>query len=198
MSIGPPFVTPEKIEADMKALPQRKAGQEQDKYYLGYFDVHQRLVAVMDFIDHYPDAAKWVHRILYDGERPARNRRRKLDHHGAVCLSGAMGLSIHSFGLCGWKRTKQIVLAEESIHGYRLERSYKRLHRRCDESFLDKSVDQKAEKTDQEYTNCIHTAKRPLELKIEPSGLNWQKLEKRGFFHSPVFHITCIIRNLCY
>lgn len=52
----PPFVTPEKIEADMKAMPQRKAGQEQDKYYLGYFDVHQRLVAVMDFIDHYPDA----------------------------------------------------------------------------------------------------------------------------------------------
>lgn len=25
----PPFVTPEKIEADMKAMPQRKAGQEQ-------------------------------------------------------------------------------------------------------------------------------------------------------------------------
>ena len=24
--------------------------------FLGYFDVHQRLVAVMDFIDHYPDA----------------------------------------------------------------------------------------------------------------------------------------------
>ena len=52
----PPFVTPENIEADMKAMPQRKTGQEQDKYYLGYFDVHQRLVAVMDFIDHYPDA----------------------------------------------------------------------------------------------------------------------------------------------
>lgn len=30
----PPFVTPEKIEADMKAMPQRKAGQKQDKYYL--------------------------------------------------------------------------------------------------------------------------------------------------------------------
>ena len=54
--ISKSFVTPEKIEADMKAMPQRKAGQEQDKYYLGYFDVHQRLVAVMDFIDHYPDA----------------------------------------------------------------------------------------------------------------------------------------------
>ena len=51
----PPFVTPESIKADLKAMPQRKAGQEQDKYYLGYFDVHQRLVAVMDFIDHYPD-----------------------------------------------------------------------------------------------------------------------------------------------
>ena len=136
--------------------------------------------------------------IPYDGKRPARNRRRKLNHHRSVCLSGAMGLSIHSFGLCGWKRTKQIVLAEESIHRHRLERSYKRLHRRCDESFLDKSVNQNAEKTDQEYTNCIHTAKRPLELKIESSGLNWQKLEKRGLFYSPIFHITCIIRNLCH
>lgn len=26
----PPFVTPEKIEADMKAMPQRKAGQESE------------------------------------------------------------------------------------------------------------------------------------------------------------------------
>ena len=38
----------------MNALPQRKAGQKQDKYYLGYFDDQQELVAVMDFIDHYP------------------------------------------------------------------------------------------------------------------------------------------------
>lgn len=50
----PPFVTPQSIKDDMQALPQRKTGQEQDKYYLGYFDETGRLVAVMDFIDHYP------------------------------------------------------------------------------------------------------------------------------------------------
>lgn len=116
----PPFVTPEKIEADLKAMPQRKAGQEQDKYYLGYFDIHQRLVAVMDFIDHYPDAK-----------------------------SGFIGFFMMEKDLQGTGVGSSII-------------------------------------------------KRPLELKIEPSGLNWQKLEKRGFFHSPVFHITCIIRNMRY
>lgn len=49
----PPFVTPQSIKNDMQAIPQRKIGQEQDKYYLGYFD-EAKLVAVMDFIDHYP------------------------------------------------------------------------------------------------------------------------------------------------
>lgn len=190
----PPFVTPEKIEADMKAMPQRKTGQEQDKYYLGYFDVHQRLVAVMDFIDHYPDAQSgFIGFFMMEKDLQGTGVGSSIITELCACL-----VQWDSFGLCGWKRTKQIVLAEESIHRHRLERSYKRLHRRCDESFLDKSVDQKAEKTDQEYTNCIHTAKRPLELKIEPSGLNWQKLEKRGLFHSPIFHITCIIRNLCH
>ncbi len=50
----PPFVTAQSIAQDMQVLPQRKADQPQDKYYLGYFDGEQRLVAVMDFIDHYP------------------------------------------------------------------------------------------------------------------------------------------------
>lgn len=50
----PPFVTLESIKADLHKMPQRKLGQEQDKYYLGYFDAAKRLVAVMDFIDHYP------------------------------------------------------------------------------------------------------------------------------------------------
>lgn len=151
----PPFVTPEKIEADMKAMPQRKTGQEQDKYYLGYFDVHQRLVAVMDFIDHYPDAQ-----------------------------SGFIGFFMMEKDLQGTGVGSSIITELCACLAQ-------------DESFFDKSVDQKAEKTDQEYTNCIYTVKRPLELKIEPSGLNWKKLEKRGLFHSPVFHITRIIRNSC-
>lgn len=50
----PPFVTAESILDDMRVLPQRKVNEPQDKYYLGYFDPAGRLVAVMDFIDHYP------------------------------------------------------------------------------------------------------------------------------------------------
>lgn len=141
----PPFVTPEKIEADLKAMPQRKAGQEQDKYYLGYFDVHQRLVAVMDFIDHYPDAQ-----------------------------SGFIGFFMMEKDLQGTGVGSSIIT---ELCACLAQWDYQYI--------------------DQEYTNCIHTAKRPLELKIEPSSLNWQKLEKRGLFHSPAFHITCIIRNLC-
>lgn len=49
----PPFVTEESIRDDMCALPQRKMDEPQDKYYLGFFDDAEQLVAVMDFIDHY-------------------------------------------------------------------------------------------------------------------------------------------------
>ena len=30
----------------------------------------------------------------------------------------------------------------------------------------------------------------------EPDGRNGAKIRKRGLFHSPIFHITCIIRNI--
>lgn len=49
----PPFVSEESILADMRALPQGKTYA--DKYYLGYYDESERLVAVMDFINGYPD-----------------------------------------------------------------------------------------------------------------------------------------------
>lgn len=45
----PPFVTEESIRDDMCALPQRKMDEPQDKYYLGFFDDAEQLVAVMDF-----------------------------------------------------------------------------------------------------------------------------------------------------
>lgn len=50
----PPFVTAESIRDDMCALPQRKMDEPQDKYDLGFFDDAEQLVAVLDFIDHYP------------------------------------------------------------------------------------------------------------------------------------------------
>lgn len=48
----PPFVTEESIRSDMRALPPGKSME--DKYYLGYFE-KDRLTAVMDFIDGYPE-----------------------------------------------------------------------------------------------------------------------------------------------
>ncbi len=48
----PPFVTPDSIRRDMKALPPGK--QPEDKYYLGYFS-GETLIAVLDLISGYPD-----------------------------------------------------------------------------------------------------------------------------------------------
>lgn len=49
----PPFVTEQSIREDMKALPRGK--RLEDKYYVGYFQ-DERLIAVMDLIDGYPDS----------------------------------------------------------------------------------------------------------------------------------------------
>lgn len=48
----PPFVTKEGILADMKALPPGKSML--DKYYIGFYR-EERLIAVMDLIDGYPE-----------------------------------------------------------------------------------------------------------------------------------------------
>lgn len=48
----PPYVTRASIKDDMVALPPHKTYK--DKYYLGYYD-QDKLVVVMDFIDHYPN-----------------------------------------------------------------------------------------------------------------------------------------------
>lgn len=48
----PPFVTEDSIRKDMNALPPKKT--KQDKYYVGYFK-DNKLIAVMDFIDAYPE-----------------------------------------------------------------------------------------------------------------------------------------------
>lgn len=151
----PPFVTPESIEADLKAMPQRKVGQEQDKYYLGYFDVHQRLVAVMDFIDHYPDAQSgFIGFFMMEKDLQGTGVGSSIITELCACLAQWDYQYIRLGYVDGNEQSRSFWLKNQFTD-------------------LDKSVDQKAEKTDQEYTNCIHTAKRPLELKIEPSGLNW-------------------------
>lgn len=49
----PPMVTVESILEDMAALPPNKSYE--DKHYVGFFQGNT-LVAVMDLIEHYPDA----------------------------------------------------------------------------------------------------------------------------------------------
>lgn len=48
----PPFVTGDSIRRDMQALPPQKSME--DKYYIGWFD-EDKLIAVMDLIDRYPN-----------------------------------------------------------------------------------------------------------------------------------------------
>jgi len=48
----PPFVTQTSILEDMVVLPPGK--DKKDKYYVGFFD-SDKLIAVMDFIDGYPE-----------------------------------------------------------------------------------------------------------------------------------------------
>ena len=100
----PPFVTAESIRDDMCALPQRKMDEPQDKYYLGFFDDAEQLVAVMDFIDHYP--TELLYRILYDGTFCTGTWHWKQDHHRAVCVFAQSGLRVYPAGLCGWQQAK--------------------------------------------------------------------------------------------
>lgn len=48
----PPFVTQRGILDDMRALPPNKTIE--DKYYVGFYK-NEKLIAVMDLIDNYPD-----------------------------------------------------------------------------------------------------------------------------------------------
>lgn len=60
----PPLVTEESIREDMRALPPGKAAE--DKYYVGYFD-GERLIAVLDLIDGYPDPeTAWIGLLITD------------------------------------------------------------------------------------------------------------------------------------
>ena len=63
----PPMVTRESIRADMAALPPGK-GYE-DKRYVGFFD-RDNLVAVLDFIWHYPEeGAGWIGLFMVHPDR---------------------------------------------------------------------------------------------------------------------------------
>ena len=50
----PPFVTEDSILDDMNALPPGKTME--DKYYIGFWD-GENLIALMDFIDGFPDSS---------------------------------------------------------------------------------------------------------------------------------------------
>lgn len=97
----PPFVTAESIRDDMCALPQRKMDEPQDKYDLGFFDDAEQLVAVLDFIDHYP-----TEQSCFNGTFCTGTWHWKQDHHRAVCVSAQSGLRVYPAGLRGWQQAK--------------------------------------------------------------------------------------------
>lgn len=66
----PPFVTRDSIRQDMCALPPGKSLD--DKYYIGFFD-EERLIAIMDLIDGYPDAdTAYIGLFMVDQENQNR------------------------------------------------------------------------------------------------------------------------------
>lgn len=61
----------------------------------------------------------------------------------------------------------------------------------------DEDIDNKnSVKTHPKNTMQKKVQNEPKTAGCEPDGRNGAKIRKRGFFHSPIFHITCIIRNL--
>ena len=102
----PPFVTEESIRDDMCALPQRKMDEPQDKYYLGFFDDAEQLVAVMDFIDHYPTEQSCFIGFFMMERSVQGHGIGSRDHHRAVCVSAQSGIRVYPAGLCGWQQAK--------------------------------------------------------------------------------------------
>lgn len=54
---------------------------------------------------------------------------------------------------------------------------------------------QNANEMHQTMKNCKKAAKTALRSAKGPQTAEKAESEKRGLFHSPIFHITCIIRN---
>ena len=60
-----------------------------------------------------------------------------------------------------------------------------------------KQITKNSVKTHPKNTMQKKAQNEPKTAGREPDGRNGAKIRKRGLFHSPIFHITCIIRNLC-
>lgn len=56
---------------------------------------------------------------------------------------------------------------------------------------------QNANEMHQTMKNCKKADKTALQSAKGPQTAEKAESEKRGFFRSPMFHITCIIRNIC-
>lgn len=56
---------------------------------------------------------------------------------------------------------------------------------------------QNANEMHQTMKNCKKADKTALQSAKGPQTAEKAESEKRGLFHSPIFHITCIIRNAC-
>lgn len=64
------------------------------------------------------------------------------------------------------------------------------------ETEIGKQITKNSAKTHPKNTMQKKAQNEPKTAGCEPDGRNGAKIRKRGLFHSPIFHITCIIRNL--
>ena len=66
------------------------------------------------------------------------------------------------------------------------------------ENDLEKELQQQnANEMHQTLKNCKKLLKTALRSAKGSQTAEKAESEKRGFFHSPIFHITCIMRNIC-
>ena len=129
----PPSVSEESIRQDMTALPPGK--DPADKYYIGYFD-DEHLIAVMDFIDGFPDAeTAFIGFFMVDhsiqGQGIGTEIIRDLCEYLAECGFAAMRLgwvrgnpqSEHFWHKCGFYETG----VESKTEDYTIRIAQKRL-----------------------------------------------------------------------
>lgn len=64
------------------------------------------------------------------------------------------------------------------------------------ETEIGKQITKNSAKTHPKNTMQKKAQNEPKTAGCEPDGRNGAKIRKRGLFRSPIFHITCIIRNL--
>ena len=165
----PPFVTAESIRDDMCALPQRKMDEPQDKYYLGYFDDAQQLVAVMDFIDHYPtERSCFIGFFMMERSVQGHGIGSRIITELCVYLH-SLGYEYIRLGYVDGNKQSESFWKKNQFTEYRIEKSHTGLYGRCNETGCcnrsNRSITEKTCVKNAKYTVIV---KQAAGAQIEP------------------------------